>query len=278
MDYHEAFMNLQRIGIDYINIWLRDPDTHFECNAYDGFKDFIRFGFYRNRRDEVSEMYIRHAQAALEDIARPLSADPSNQVKLLAGKGKELTEKFESLVALDSKNKKKKKETHPTDRKFLTSACDDFIPKLSQDDYNVRHFCRRFLKNRKLKALHDHLTVVKGIGPKIASLYLRDMLLLYVDSLPLRERFVDELTIDQIKVVYPIDTWVEKISKKILDVEGDKSQIAEMLIEKCRNAGVSPIYVNHGIYQIGAKAQKLLLDNLDHLKEFRVNARAELSN
>jgi hypothetical protein len=258
-----AFGNLNRIGKKYLDIDLQKPNDTFECNAYEGFRDFIRYGFYRNRKEELAKRYILHAQEALDKIAPSLPDDPTERVKRLFGRGKELQKQFNNLA-------RKNKDTHELDRVFLESACDLFIEKLKNDGYNVRHFCKRSIEAHELPELHRKLMEIKGVGPKIASLYLRDILLLYSRSRSEPEKFLNELTAEEIRAVYPIDTWVGKISKRILDCDGDEDQVAETIIKKCEDFGVSPIYVNHGIFRIGAKAQELLLDNLDHLDEFEV--------
>lgn len=264
MDYQVIFGQLERIGREHINNWLSRPKAlSIDANAYDAFKNFIGYGFYRNRTDELAEMYINHAKTALDEISNQ-SKYHKDRVRLLVGRGNELSEKFKQIVASESK------KIHGTDLLFLKSACDDFIPKLANDDYNVKNFCVRFLKVLDLKNLYCHLDHVKGIGPKIAKLYLRDMLMLYVNSLNQGEKFLHKINSDQVKLVYPIDTWVEKISGQILGVKGDKEKIAEIIINKCMNLGVSPIYVNHGIYYIGARSQEFLLDNLYHIREFKV--------
>jgi len=264
MDYREAFRQLDRIGQAHLDLWQKTlGEIPLEADAYNSFRDFIKYGFYRNRTDKLADTYIQYAKAALEKVS-PQSEKPSDRVRLLVGRGEELLKEFTRVAKRDSK------KVHPLDIMFLQSASNDFIPKLERDEFNVRKFCVRFLREHDLESLFKHLKEIKGVGSKIASLYLRDMLVLYDDSLPSNKKFLDKLSDKQILLVYPIDTWVNKISKKLLDEKGNKTIIAEKLIEECRKLGVSPIYVNHGIWYLGARSQEFLLANLDKISGFKV--------
>jgi len=237
----------------------------FDVDAYVALVDFIRYGFYRNRKDELAHRYIEQAQKALDEITQSQS-NPAGRVALLEGKGDHLSDIFGKRVK-DVKIGKGK--VHNTDRMFLESVCDDFIPQLRHASYNIRLLCRRYFQEQDLGKLHDRLVEIKGVGKKIASLFVRDMLILYDKEN--ERKSLEKLTKNQLLYVYPVDTWVRNISNQILGKKGvSDDQLASEIFERCEEYGVSPVYVNHGIWYVGAHSQKFLLHNLEKVDGFKV--------
>ena len=59
--------------------------------------------------------------------------------------------------------------------------------------YNVLDYSNNYLEKHDLFGLHRELDGIKSVGKKIASLYLRDVLVLY-ENLPEVEKHSDKLT------------------------------------------------------------------------------------
>ena len=90
------------------------------------------------------------------------------------------------------------------------------------------------------------------------------------EKLPGIEKYSDKLTKEELMLVYPIDTWIRKISRRILNEEGSDIEIANKIIQECNNNRISPINVNHGIWYLGSKSQEFLLDNIERISELKV--------
>lgn len=256
-----VFQQLERIGKDHIDVWISKVSKRkLISDNYEAFKHFIEYGFYRNRRDELARTYFTYAHNALDMLTRQI--EPSKKVQHLYRKGENITNQFTILA-------KKTGKVHSTDCKFLTSACNELIPKLEKYRYNVLEYSYSFLEKHDLFGLHKELDRIKGVGQKIASLYLRDALMLY-EKMPGVKKYSDKLTQEELMLVYPIDTWVRKISQRILNEEGSDIEIANKIIQVCNNNGISAINVNHGIWYLGSKSQEFLLDNLERISEFKV--------
>ena len=163
----EVFQQLERVGKEHIDVWISKVlKRNLISDNYEAFKHFIEYGFYRNRRDELAKTYFTYAHNALDMLSQKI--EPSKKVQYLAEKGENVSNQFTILA-------KKTGKVHPTDCKFLISACNDLIPKLEKYQYNVLQYSNSFLEKRDLFGLHKELDRIKGVGTKIASLYLRDV-------------------------------------------------------------------------------------------------------
>jgi len=198
-----------------------------------------------------------------------MSEDPKIRVQHLAEKGLQLENNFKNKVNLKYAHTEAK-GIHPLDLKFVRSICDDFIPNLKECNYHVRELCCEYFKKGNLKELFKLFNSIKGGRYKIASLYLRDMLFLYEKTASEKEKLSHKLTSEEVFLIYPIDTWVKKISEKLVGKTGDGNETAKLLIDKCSELGVSAAYLNHGIWYIGAKSIDFLLGNLDQIKGLKV--------
>lgn len=262
------FTALERIGREYLDLWCRNKP--FDIKAYEALRDFIRFGFYRNRRDELADRYIQCAQTALDEVWEESKKD----FEILQKRGDDLVITFKKKVQENFSERKpvvrKKAETHPTDDIFLRSVCRDFIPRLRDYAYNVRKLCQAYFEKRDLQMLYDEIIDVKGVGPKIASLFLRDMLLLYGRQHWKNKKWLETLSGKEMELVYPVDTWVEQIQVRLMRVSKTQKHITTLFIKKCEDFGVNALYVNHGMWFVGAKARDFLLDNLGKIEGFRI--------
>lgn len=255
------FQQLGRIGNDHIHLFIEQvSERSLLKNGYEAFKYFIQYGFYRNRRDELAETYYEYAHKALDLVSAQI--EPDKKVEYFINRGESVSDQFTLLA-------KETGKVHPTDCKFLKSVCNKFIPRLRMHDYNVLEYCNDFFEKRNLSGLSEELDDIDGVGTKIAALFSRDALMLY-ESQPGIKKYSEDLTQGELMLVYPIDTWVRKISKRILGEEDSDVEIAAKIIQACNQNGVSAIDVNHGIWYIGAKSQAFLFDNIERLDSFKV--------
>ncbi len=109
-----------------------------------------------------------------------------------------------------------------------------------------------------------HLNTIHGIGPKVASLLLRDTAWLY----DLENKIPPEYRI----YLQPVDRWIRRIARCMwtdLDNEAVPDWvIAKRITDACNRYGISPIHFNQGAWYFGAREvrdEKRLCDKINQL-------------
>jgi hypothetical protein len=94
------------------------------------------------------------------------------------------------------------------------------------------------------------------VGPKVASLYLRDT----VAALTL-DKFI---TTDSWIWLQPVDVWVRKVARKTGIVTDGASdiEIQQAIVRLCTERSISPILFNQGVWYLGYNSFDLLLETL----------------
>jgi hypothetical protein len=92
----------------------------------------------------------------------------------------------------------------------MTIECLNFIGKLPNK--NIVKYSKDKVQNKKIHNHYNELLKLKQIGPKIASFYLRDIVMLF--------DMEDTLSETDYKDLQPIDTWVKKIAIKLNVING----------------------------------------------------------
>lgn len=108
------------------------------------------------------------------------------------------------------------------------------------------------------KALQRSLseTGIISVGPKIAALYLRDVVSLF--------ELEDKVPAESLYCLQPVDVWVRKLANKIqiTDKHGDDLHIQKAFVALCQSQGVSPILFNQGAWYVGYKSFDIVLELL----------------
>jgi len=124
------------------------------------------------------------------------------------------------------------------------------------DDRNIVNYSLHKISRGELDELWRSLKQnVTQVGPKIASFYLRDLVVLFnLESKISASK--------QIVYLLPIDTWVRKICIKIgIASSGTRShEIKRRIINVCQSANISPLRFNMGAWYLGKHALDILLD------------------
>jgi hypothetical protein len=112
---------------------------------------------------------------------------------------------------------------------------------------NIADYVRTHIKDGKAKTAHKFVDDTKGVGPKIASFYLRDIT--YLGG-------IDEDQIkDQLYLLQPLDTWLDQTFTIIMEpkksVRLEEKQ--KVFVELCRQAGCSSIASNQGAWIVGSQ-------------------------
>lgn len=210
----------------------------------------LSYSFYQGRRDEISSMFEERAKTALEFFLE------NNNVLLYSSpritKKENLRTKYKGLYDLLKQNKVNKEG----DRLMVISLV-NFIQ--FNNEKNILHLLIEQIKSKKIAEAYRNLDGIWSIGPKIASLILRDVVYIYE-----LESYLSE---EEYYFLQPIDTWVHNLSKRIELVNTDKiyRDEAKDITDKCFEFRVNPIHYNQGVWYVGANSLKILLKNIDKI-------------
>src|SRR5579864_4031531 len=76
-----------------------------------------------------------------------------------------------------------------------------FVRRLSSDNYNIIHWAARLSSQGSVSVAGSQLRALQGIGPKIAALFLRDVV---------TSHNIPESRLDDRREILPIDVWVRR--------------------------------------------------------------------
>lgn len=190
--------------------------------------------FYRGRRDSISENFMTKAMLVITHIERDKLFDISD----------ETMEK--SLI--------KEGVNNHIDRKMVIQTL-GFIRKF--DDHNIATYCSSAIKQGQAKVIFDELRSIYGIGPKLASLFLRDICFVYKLELTDKEQLI---------CLQPVDTWVRQVAIELgipmCMQETHEIEVVEPIVSYCLQNRISPLLFNAGAWYVGARSFNLLLESL----------------
>lgn len=111
---------------------------------------------------------------------------------------------------------------------------------------NIYTYVKRLLRRDEVEQAYSFIDSIKGVGPKITSLYLRDVAYLELDSAK-HYHFL----------LQPIDTWLDQTIEIILKHKAERtlkktSDKQKLIVELCRKANCSPIDFNQGAWIAGS--------------------------
>jgi len=111
---------------------------------------------------------------------------------------------------------------------------------------NLASHVKSLIQNNQTKEAHELVDDIRGIGTKIASLYLRDIA--YLGRIP-ENRIKDQYYLQ------PVDTWIEQTLSIIFGDRKPKVLMKkqEMIVNLCEMANVSPIGFSQGAWMLGSQ-------------------------
>ncbi|QLD89098.1 hypothetical protein HWV07_08670 [Natronomonas salina] len=129
------------------------------------------------------------------------------------------------------------------------------------DDFNHRiiEYTEASIEDGDIETVFDELTSIHNVGPKKATLFLRDI----VSGSNLEEY----VTRDEYRYVFPVDTRVFQVAEELglVSTESPKWETnSAEIVEACGDS-VSPIEFNQGAWYIGANAFEIVIEQLDNL-------------
>ncbi|MER3402217.1 MAG: hypothetical protein C4336_03155 [Armatimonadota bacterium] len=118
---------------------------------------------------------------------------------------------------------------------------------------------RDIVRTGRVEPVYNTITEIKGIGPKVGALVLRDMVALYD-----MESIIDP---SDYHYLQPVDTWIRRIGPLLTDeITNDTADwvIAGKLSKLCRRNRVSRVRFNQGVQYLAI----IEVRHLDHLKDY----------
>lgn len=289
MDNKILSKNLESFGRKYerehLSIW---KNSNLESDCWQALKFFFSHSFMRGRRDELSVEYYEFTIKTLKDYF-DINSDFPNKlfIKLKNAKDEHLfrTDGIKELKKghsnsinhPDFENKIRQKNPliksltsktkvqieFPKGTKYEKNICLqndadllmvldtlNFISVAPENINIYKHFNDLFAEN-KLDVAYLELNKLSGIGDKISTFFFRDIALLNEYN----------LSEDQIKFVFPVDTWVAQITSLLADNElsaGRPNEIKEYYINNFPKNNLPLIAA--GIWYLGFNSLNIAIE------------------
>lgn len=232
----EKIKAIEKYGMLFVERFLKQhihSKEKFYRNWYEALKFLLGSSFYRGRRDELSTRFLNAALKTLDEF----KLNKNYNQKLLNDK----------LKANGVNNGR--------DRKMVLEVIDLVFNLPNSYKNNIVRYTIEQIKLGKIEEMFNKLDNIYAIGDKLASIYLRDIIVVY---------HLDEfLESEDFKYCQPIDTWVKQVVLKIGIIKSEKTKIEDIktaIIKYCLDAKVNPLLFNAGAWLVGARSFELLIE------------------
>jgi hypothetical protein len=206
-------------------------DPYYAFRAMLGYYAFAKRG---NDRAEYSGF-------ALQALDKVLKGDKANFSQFLAS-GNAPEQLWNAFVAVCQENQRKINEQL---NRGLIEGLAGYAARLhAEDDIgNIwMDIQQAIVQSGRVEPIYQKITEIKGIGPKVGALVLRDMVALYdLESV---------IEPGDYHYLQPVDTWIRRIGPLLSDEIDDKTAdwvIAGKLAKLCRRNRVSGVRFNQGV-------------------------------
>ena len=133
------------------------------------------------------------------------------------------------------------------------------------DSKNIVLSSMQDLKAGQIQDARERLKKIRGVGNKIASLFLRDLAMRYnLDLKNTQDRWL----------LQPIDVWVSRIVQSLNDdSKMNNEKVAKWVVANSNEMGINPEQCNQGMWYFGARIAESdfklhkSLQNIDYAKE-----------
>lgn len=209
-------------------------DTSFTEQFKDNFQALVCFfDYYAYSRQGAPSAYPKIAIKALQNKFM------SGVKSITIADAKEVWRNYQEIARNEYNNLGVNRKLNPmhSDKGILTKMAKENI-------VNLASHVKSLIQNNQTKEAHEFVDDIRGIGTKIASLYLRDIA--YLGKIP-------ENTIKDSYYLQPVDTWIEQ-AISIIFGQGKPRILRkkqEMIVKLCETANVSPIAFNQGAWVLG---------------------------
>ncbi|MCS6924096.1 MAG: hypothetical protein NZM10_06945 [Fimbriimonadales bacterium] len=201
---------------------------------------------------------VEYSNFALQALDKVLKGDKANFGAFLAsGRAPELL--WNAFVEVCQEHQRKVNEQL---NRGLIEGLANYAANLYAEDEigNIwMDIQQAIVQSGRVEPIYQKITDIKGIGPKVGALVLRDMVALY-DLEPTIEP-------GDYHYLQPVDTWIRRIGPMLTDEITDKTAdwvIAGKLSKLCRRHRVSGVRFNQGVQYLAI----VELRDLERLKGY----------
>ncbi|HPW17807.1 MAG TPA: hypothetical protein PLP83_05445 [Candidatus Aminicenantes bacterium] len=129
---------------------------------------------------------------------------------------------------------------------------------------NIHNYMAGQLREGKAAELARDLEAIHYLGDKLSSFIIRDVILMN-----------PELAIENANLVFPVDTWVQKIAGKLGCVSRNHDEVREFFINSL--GGKSPVKIAAGLWYLGFNSLDIVCANLDRIDTACLEAHQEIN-
>jgi len=277
---------IENFGGKYFEKYLKNKydDEKLQYNWWEALKFFFDNSFMRGRKNKLSEKYRNFTVRCLEEFFSISEKNLEESYEKLKSYKKffdknqildfkrrkgikknkncikhgdfqnEVSEKNPIIKLLTVKNDKVSKG----DRLPLNNDKDlimvlDTLKFICRSDKtkNIYLYLKRKIEGSGVKEAYNQLIMISYVGDKIACLIIRDIGLLN-----------PKLINNDYEYVFPVDTWVKKIAKKMGCKKENKRYIKKFFIEKCKKYKIDPLKFAAGLWYMGTNCLDLLIEEI----------------
>ncbi len=238
-----------RLGELYFDRYLAEQKPiELKASWRKALEFFFSKVFYQGRRDKVSDKFKGIADRVIEEVIGkdPDSPNDSEIASIKHELEKEDKRKYNGKIIISKQLPKE------GDRKMVIATL-EFCKRIPY--HNIVSFSidsiNHINKGSLVSNYNELQEEIHQIGPKVAALYLRD--LIQVFSLE------ESLQQEDLICLQPIDTWVKKIIKSFDPAIESDRELRQWIIDNSKGLGKSSLKVNQGIWALGARADAILL-------------------
>ncbi|HSR69780.1 MAG TPA: hypothetical protein VLU25_17755 [Acidobacteriota bacterium] len=216
---------------------------------------FLEHVYPQGRNDDLSMRYYKSAENVICKWFRPVESKAEDAIKACA-KQQWLPTRASWWTdgSFSSPLTKALSRENAGKRRDIEMVVDSLRFVLTLPDRNLVRFSRSEVRAGRVTEHYKLLQELRQVGPKTASLYLRDLCTLY------------SLTPDpeQLVSILPVDTWVRQVCEWLGVVSADdtESLVRERIVDLCEAASVSPAEFNCGAWYLGRGSFRLCLELL----------------
>lgn len=247
-EYHSLNKKIKEVADfsdKYVKENLNIEKEKLKSDWWEASKFFFSRAFYQGRSNVISKEVERRAIEVLSNYFNDRSKRDEEFQRLKDNEWKELKEELEKKIG-------KGKIGRKMDINMVISYF-NFISKLEEKNivkYSISQIKAGRLKDHfhELQRAKDHEGII-SVGPKIASLYLIDLVCIFN-----LENYISK---ENMIYLLPIDTWIRKIVNELEIIRSPKLSNEELkklkIINKCDELHISPIKFNQGAWYVGFK-------------------------
>ena len=270
----------EKVSFIYKNYFLHD--AMFKNQFKDGYTALVCF--LKNYAYERQGSPKAYSEIAVECVSRykgekEWEVPTEKDAEILWNHYKDIAKEEFNLIKKNKKTGKEEVKVNKSRNPMNNEKKDGIIDKLASDNIpNIAIHVRDYISKDDTQRAYNFMKSIRGIGEKISSFYLRDIV--YLAGL-------DEKNISDLYLLQPIDTWLEQTLKILFksDVPQKLKEKQTRIVDLCKESGVSSISFNQGAWVLGSQiagefkkfnrilndyafAQKVIESHIEDKKEY----------